>query len=246
MSAIYYPSGINKYYDITIFLYVVITGIIPTAFIFYILSYLISSSKSIRKILYKIYLKAKVINVSSPHIYAKIFLRGAFLTTAIDNPYDDSNLNMFNVKLKNENNGKPELMGNINYAGRTKHYPPGNKEWFNSVYAYNNNTVKWLPSQSKAINKLISSYFNIYNCELEEKIKVRHLRIRARRSSTNRMLVSKAEVKHTNDKAVITIYVYDRQAIYYQNKINRISSIDQMDKLISLKEKSQILENGRA
>ena len=130
-------------------------------------------------------------------------------------------LNIFNLKLKNSNHDKPDNKGNE--IGQTRHYPPANKEWFNSIYAYNKNTIKLLPIADKVILRLMKSYFNLYSRKLEKKIKSRRLRMRVRRLSTNRILVSRAELKHTNDKVVITLYVYNRQKKYYLNKINKIA-----------------------
>ena len=130
-------------------------------------------------------------------------------------------LNIFNIKLKNSSYDKPNNKGNE--TGQTRHYPPANKEWFNSIYAFNKNTTKLLPVADKVILKLIKSYFNLYNRILEKKIKFRRLRMRVRRLSTNRIFVSKAELKHTNDKVVITLYVYNRQEKYYLNKIKKLT-----------------------
>ena len=161
------------------------------------------------------------------------------------NNYNNSTnmLNLFNVKLRKDSTHKPELE-NKNYAGKIKHYPPANKEWFNSVYAYNNNTIKLLPAADKVVLRLVKSYFNFYSRKLEKKIKSRRLRIRVRRLSTNRILVSRAELKHTNDKVIVTIYVYNRQKKYYLNKINRIATIDQIDNLVSEKLIRQIKANN--
>jgi len=43
-----------------------------------------------------------------------------------------------------------------------------------------------------------------------------------RRLSTDRILVSRAEVKHTGDKVYITLYLYNRQKRYIINKIKEI------------------------
>lgn len=43
------------------------------------------------------------------------------------------------------------------------------------------------------------------------------------------MLVSKAEIKHTADKAIITIYVYNSFKKHYLEKIKRLSPIDHVD-----------------
>lgn len=139
-------------------------------------------------------------------------------------------LNIFNLKLKNSNYDKANNKGYE--AGQTRHYPPANQEWFNSIYAYNKSTTKLLPIADKVILKLIKSYFNLYSRKLEKNIKFRHLRrMRVRRLSTNRILVSRAELKHTNDKVVITLYVYNRQKKYYLNKINRIAKFNLLENI---------------
>ena len=137
-------------------------------------------------------------------------------------------LNIFNQKLKNYNYDKPDNKGNE--IGQIRHYPPANKEWFNSIYAYNKNTIKLLPIADTVILRLIKSYFNLYSRKLEKKIKSRRLRMRVRRLSTNRILVSRAELKHTNEKVVITIYVYNRQKKYYLNKISKIAMYNLLER----------------
>ena len=138
-----------------------------------------------------------------------------------------------------------------NYIGKPRHYPPANKEWFNSIYTYNNKTIKLLPSLDKVTLKLAKSYFNFYSRKLEKKIKSPRMRIKARRLSTNRLLISRAELKHTNDKVVVTIYVYNRQNKYYYNKLISIAMINnvlpnknkiKIIKKKSLKIKSRVLK----
>ena len=118
--------------------------------------------------------------------------------------YDSNHdvLNIFNIKLKKNNIPKTEL-NNQNFAGKPKHYPPAVKEWSNSIYAFNNNTTKLLPVSDKVILKLTESYFNSYSRKLEKYTKPRRLRIRGRRLSTNRILISKAELKHTSDMVIL-------------------------------------------
>nr|YP_009412629.1 ribosomal protein subunit 3 [Imshaugia aleurites]ASK50780.1 ribosomal protein subunit 3 [Imshaugia aleurites] len=137
-------------------------------------------------------------------------------------------LNIFNARSKKDNTQKVKLENNYNYIGRPRHYPPANKEWFNSIYVYNNNTIKLLPTVDKVTLKLVKSYFNFYSRKLEKKTKSRRLRVRGRRLSTNRILISRAELKHTNDKVIVTIYVYNRQKKYYFNKIIRIAAIENL------------------
>ena len=147
-------------------------------------------------------------------------------------------LNIYNLKLNNKNKdkvislqkkGKEPDQGE--QLGLITHYPPANKEWFNSIYAYNKNTIKSLPVADKVVIKLIKSYFNFYSRKLEGKIKSKHLRTRIRRLSTNRIFVSRAEFKHTNSKVLVTLYIYNRQKKYFFNKIRRLDTITGLRKI---------------
>nr|YP_009687542.1 ribosomal protein S3 [Ramalina intermedia]QDX14924.1 ribosomal protein S3 [Ramalina intermedia] len=112
-----------------------------------------------------------------------------------------------------------------NYAGKIKHYPPANKEWSGSIYAYNNNNTKLSPYSDKLVSKLVRGYFNSYSRVLEGNIikkRSRRYRLIRARLSANRILVSRAEVKHTNDKALITVYIYNNDYRYYKNKLDNI------------------------
>ena len=162
----------------------------------------------------------------------------------LTNTYNSSTdmLNVFNARLKKDKTQKVKLENNYNYIGKPRYYPPANKEWFNSIYVYNNNTIKLLPTTDKVTLKLVKSYFNFYSRKLEKKIKSRRLRIRGRRLSTNRILISRAELKHTNDKVVITIYVYNRQKEYYFNKIIRMMLRNTINNLLSNRIKIKIIK----
>jgi len=133
-------------------------------------------------------------------------------------------LNIFNLKVKNlkksdvvlkENNGEDTY--------QTRHFPPATKEWFNSTYTYNKNTPKLFPIADKFIVKLIKNYFNLFSRKLERKLRLRLLRLFHRKRSTNRVLVSRAELKHTSDKITITFFVYNRQEISYLKKRRKIA-----------------------
>lgn len=133
-------------------------------------------------------------------------------------------LNIARLKVKHN---KPSLTKDDlgNYVAQTRHNPPANKEWFNSIYAYNKNTSKLLPIIDKIIIKLIRNYFNLYSRKLEKNIRSPHLRIRLRKLSTKRILVSRAELKHTSNKVIITLYFYNSQNKYYVKKIKKIATL---------------------
>ena len=120
---------------------------------------------------------------------------------------------------------------NNNHAGMGRYYPPAIKEWCNSVYSFNKNTVKTLLSNDKIVYKLIKSYFNSYSLKLGDQTRFKRLRIRNRKASINRLLVSEPDLKHTSDKVNVTVYTYDKRKSYYLNKIGRNATIDNIVKI---------------
>ena len=105
----------------------------------------------------------------------------------------------------------------FNDVGKTKYLPPVAKEWKNSVYNYNSNNTINYPVYDLNINSLIKSYFNLYfnHSYVEHK----YISRKRKRKSLNKIFVSKAEIKHTNSKAIITIYIYNREKLTLLKKI---------------------------
>lgn len=153
-------------------------------------------------------------------------------------------LNLLKLKKNKQishDNKAVKLINNGNERSDIRHYPPANKEWFNSIYAYNKDTIKLLPSTDKVILKLIKSYFNLYSKKLESKIRSRRLATRLRKLSTNRILISRPELKHSSDKITITIYLYNRQKTYLLNKIANIRLSEEILKNVKEKVKKIML-----
>ena len=105
----------------------------------------------------------------------------------------------------------PKIMGDI------RHYPPANKEWKNSIYAYNKNSLRSLPALDKMATKTIKSYFSLTNNKkLARSERMRNL---IRRRTVKRLFVSKPEIKQTSDKVNITVYTFNREKQFFLRKI---------------------------
>ena len=128
-------------------------------------------------------------------------------------------LNIIKSKLKNTY--KKRSLNNENVTIRNKDFVPAVRDWKNSIYVYNKNTLSLIPVASRLVNKLIKGYFNSYNLDLESKLRKDRLRRRQRKLSTNKIFVSDGEFKHTNDKVSITLYVYNRQRLNYLLKLKK-------------------------
>jgi hypothetical protein len=69
--------------------------------------------------------------------------------------------------------------------------------------------------------KLIKGYFNLSNLEVEKMLRKEKLRRRSEKLSTNKIFLSDGEFKHTNDKVIITLYLYNRQKYNYLYKLKK-------------------------
>ena len=143
-------------------------------------------------------------------------------------------LNIFERKHKYISN-KSDLMslklneGSVITKGKKlKHFPPASQEWYNSVYVYNKNYTKLLPFFNNNVLKLVKSYFNLdEKVNYKNKVSKRSLRLRLKlkRLSTNKIFVSKAQLKHTNSKIILTLYVYNEKERYLLSKLDKSNPV---------------------
>ena len=125
---------------------------------------------------------------------------------------------MLNV-FKLYNNNKTEKKKINSQEKHNKHYPSAVREWNNSIYVFNKNAINLIPQVTELATKLIKSYFNLYNLKLERKIRSSRLLGRLRKLSSNKIYVSNGEFKHTNNKIIITLYLFNRQKFNFDKKI---------------------------
>ena len=125
-------------------------------------------------------------------------------------------LDLFKLNFNKKKTEKKKVKSQEKY---NKHYPSAVREWNNSIYSFNKNAINLIPQATILTIKLIRSYFNLYNYKLECKLRSNKLLHRLRRLSSHKIYVSNGEFKHTNNKVVITIYIYNRQRINYDKKI---------------------------
>jgi hypothetical protein len=102
--------------------------------------------------------------------------------------------------------------------------PPATKEWFDSIYAYNKSYIKSLVHKDNIVNNLIRSYFNLNLLGPNADLKFRRRRIKSRRYSAKRIFVSRAEIKHTNNKVIITVYTYNKHKNFFLYKLKKLKN----------------------
>jgi ribosomal VAR1-like protein len=163
-------------------------------------------------------------------------------------------LNIFKSKLDKEIMVKEQMKNsNKKIYGKNKneykYFPSSIREWNNSIYTFNKNTLNFIPQATIIAIKIIKSYFNLYNYKIEHKLRKDKLARRLRRLSSNKIYLSNGEFKHTNNRVTIILYVYNRQKYNYIKKIessykrafkSNIKNINKKFKLIQLKSKNSL------
>ena len=110
---------------------------------------------------------------------------------------------------------------NFDNTDSLKHFPSSTRYWDSSIFMYNNNALSLIPNISKLAIKFIRNYFFIFNQKIERKIRRKKIYNRRRKLSVNRIFISKGEFKHTNNKVIITLYIYNKQKNNYLLKLKK-------------------------
>lgn len=137
-----------------------------------------------------------------------------------NNNNNNNNLYIFSKYINNKYKLIPFNMREL-YIGDIRYTPPVSKEWKNTIYAFNQNNIKDLPANDLNLNLLIKNYFNLYFNGIFLKNKKHSNK---RKSPFNKIHVSKPEIKHTNNKALITVYVYNREKLSLLKKIKLLKN----------------------
>lgn len=121
-------------------------------------------------------------------------------------------LNILKLKLKNSYKNVKVNINNNKKSSFLKKIEPSVRNWKNSIYAYNKNTLSLIPEASRLTIKLIKGYFNLYSLKFEKKFKKK---LKLKKYSSHKIYISDGQFKHTNDLVNITIYFYNRQLKNY-------------------------------
>jgi Mitochondrial ribosomal protein (VAR1) len=145
---------------------------------------------------------------------------------------------LFNIRMKEID--KNRLFYNDN--------PSSTKEWNNSIYVYNKNIVNNIPEAYSSSTRIIKSHFNLYNCMLEKRLSTKIISRRLKKLTSNRIYVSHAGFKHTNNKVIVSLFTFNKQKNNYITKakkryIKAFLNKKINKKLILIKRKALYLNN---
>jgi hypothetical protein len=129
---------------------------------------------------------------------------------------------IFNKKIVDKSNIIP-LNKEKNTLGPMRYFPPACQEWSNNIYVYNNITIKNVSVAQKNLTRLIISYFNLFFSK--NLLYSKRIITRFKRLAVNKIFISKAELKHTSDKVIITLYIYNEERRILINRLKRIEAL---------------------
>lgn len=110
---------------------------------------------------------------------------------------------------------------NKSQLSKINFFAPITKQWNDTIYTYEKNNMKLLPSFNKYMHKLIKGYFFLYDPILEKTKRrmSRRMRIRIRRLSTNRIFACKSYLKWTNTQVDINYNIFNSARTYLLAKL---------------------------
>lgn len=132
----------------------------------------------------------------------------------------DTKSNLFSVTYAG-----PLDENKVSIVSKKKSYTSPTSIWTNSIYSFNQNYIKNIPSVDKIVNKLIKSFFTIN--ALANNIRGKKLKLIQRKFknlSLNRIFVSKSEIKHSNNKVIITVYLFNKKKRSLLLRLNELYS----------------------
>ena len=106
-------------------------------------------------------------------------------------------------------------------VGVTKYFPPATHEWKDSIYTFNKNTSKIFPVANNYIFNIIKSYLNMFSKILDKRNRIPRMRKWKRRRYGRQIWISKPELKYSNEKIIINLYVYNRQYAFLLKKLSK-------------------------
>jgi hypothetical protein len=122
------------------------------------------------------------------------------------------------TKIKKQNIDKPY---NFEPLSSEIHYPSSTRYWDNSVYTYNEKNSSLISIISDKAKKYIRNYLHIFNEKTENRVRRNVIYDRRKRLSINKIFLSNGEFKHTNNKVIVSFYVYNKQKNNYLIKLKK-------------------------
>ena len=122
---------------------------------------------------------------------------------------------MLNLVRKNKLLIKKKFFNQNKIIKSSKHFPSSTREWKDSIYVYTKNSLNLVPSTSNYSMNIIKSYFSMFNKNIEDKIRIQRIKLKFKRLSSNKIYISNGEFKHTNNKVIINLYLFNREKKNY-------------------------------
>lgn len=152
-------------------------------------------------------------------------------------------MNKLKIFKNNLNNHSTIVKFNIKKSliGKNVYLPSFSKEWKNTVYSFDKNTLSNIPTFTQNINTIFKSYFNLFFKDYKDIEMSKFIMLKRRRNLLRRIFISNSEIKHTNDKMIITLYTLNRERDILKKKyfiINKKITIKLLNQFFLLYKKN--------
>ena len=107
--------------------------------------------------------------------------------------------------------------------GNSKYLPSFSKEWKNTVYSFDKNILSNIPTYTENIKNILKSYFNLFIKDYKGIGIYKFILLKRRRNFLRRIFISNPEIKHTNDKIIITLYALNREKNILKKKYDKMN-----------------------
>ena len=131
---------------------------------------------------------------------------------------------MLNLIFNNKINSSYKKFNNSNIIKSLKHFPSSTREWKSSIFLYNKNNLNLIPVTDLSAIKIVKSYFLLFNRKIEARLRTKKFYKKPRKLSLNKIYISNGEFKHTNNKVIINLYIFNRQNHNYLSVTKKIKT----------------------
>ena len=125
----------------------------------------------------------------------------------------------------NNNSKILKLKTKKNETGYAKYLNSFSKEWINTIYSFDKKIISNIPTFTNNVNKIIRSYFDLFFNNRKFINMPKFILLKRRRNFLRRIFTSNAEIKHTNNKIIITLYVLNRERNVLKKKYLKMNNI---------------------
>lgn len=118
----------------------------------------------------------------------------------------------------NNNSKKIGLRRTTNQYDTRTIFPSFTREWKTTIYSFDKKILSNIPTLMENINKIIRSYLDLFFKDYKFADMPIFVLLKRRRNFLRKIFSSRAEIRYINSKAIITLYILNREREFLKEK----------------------------